>query len=60
LAAFFGGVVAMVGARLADGCPSGHGLSGMMQLSASSFAALALFFGAGVITANLVYTRRRK
>jgi hypothetical protein len=60
LAAFLGGVVAMVGARLADGCPSGHGLSGMMQLSVSSLAALALFFGAGVITANLVYTRRRK
>lgn len=24
--AFLGGIVAMVGARLADGCPSGHGL----------------------------------
>lgn len=27
-AAFLGGIVAMVGARMADGCPSGHGLSG--------------------------------
>lgn len=56
--AFFGGIVAMVGARLADGCPSGHGLSGMMQLSVSSFVALALFFAAGALTAALVYKRR--
>ncbi|HNR13620.1 MAG TPA: YeeE/YedE thiosulfate transporter family protein, partial [Thermodesulfobacteriota bacterium] len=31
--AFFGGILAMFGARMADGCPSGHGLSGLMQLS---------------------------
>jgi uncharacterized membrane protein YedE/YeeE len=58
VAAFFGGVVAMIGARMADGCPSGHGLSGMMQLSVSAFAALAMFFGAGILVANLVYRRR--
>ena len=58
LAAFGGGVVAMVGARLADGCPSGHGLSGMMQLSVSAFVALALFFGAGILVAHSVYKRR--
>jgi uncharacterized membrane protein YedE/YeeE len=58
IGAFLGGIVAMIGARLADGCPSGHGLSGMMQLSASSFVALALFFGAGVVVAMLVYKRR--
>lgn len=57
-AAVLGGVVAMFGARLADGCPSGHGLSGMMQLSVSAFVALALFFGAGVAVARLVYGRR--
>jgi uncharacterized membrane protein YedE/YeeE len=58
LAAFLGGMVAMVGARLADGCPSGHGLSGMMQLSVSAFAALALFFGIGAVVAHIVYKRR--
>ena len=42
--AIIGGIVAMVGARLADGCPSGNGLSGLMQLSVSGFVALALFF----------------
>ena len=54
---FLGGIVAMMGARLADGCPSGHGLSGMMQLSVSSFVALAFFFGAGAIVANLMYRK---
>ncbi|OGP95003.1 MAG: YeeE/YedE family protein [Deltaproteobacteria bacterium RBG_16_47_11] len=56
--AFVGGVIAMMGARMADGCPSGHGLSGMMQLSVSAFVALALFFGVGVLVAHFVYGRR--
>ena len=53
--AFVGGVFAMYGARLADGCPSGHGLSGVMQLSVSSLVALFLFFAAGALIAHLVY-----
>ena len=32
LGALAGGVVAAFGARLAGGCPSGHGMSGLMQL----------------------------
>ena len=55
IGAFAGGIVAMFGARMADGCPSGHGLSGLMQLSVSGFIALACFFGAGVFMAALVY-----
>jgi uncharacterized protein len=55
--AFLGGAVAMLGARMADGCPSGHGLSGLMQLSVSGLAALVMFFGAGVVVAALVYGR---
>lgn len=58
IAAILGGIVAMFGARLADGCPSGHGLSGLMQLSISAFIALALFFGVGVGVASLFYRRR--
>jgi len=53
--AVLGGAVAMFGARLADGCPSGHGMSGMMQLSASGLTALVLFFGVGVLVAHFVY-----
>ena len=59
LGALLGGAVAMFGARLAGGCPSGHGLSGLMQLSVSGFAALGLFFGGGVLAAALIYGRRR-
>jgi len=55
--AFLGGIVAMLGARMAGGCPSGHGLSGMMQLSVSAFVALAMFFIGGVLVAALVYGR---
>ncbi len=53
--AIAGGAVAMFGARLAGGCPSGHGLSGLMQLSMSGFVAMAMFFGAGIAVAHLVY-----
>jgi uncharacterized protein len=56
--AILGGIVAMVGARMANGCPSGHGLSGMMQLSVSGFAALGMFFIVGILVAALVYGRR--
>jgi uncharacterized membrane protein YedE/YeeE len=56
--AFLGGIVAMIGARLADGCPSGHGLSGLMQLSISGLVALLFFFGVGVLVARLVYGGR--
>jgi hypothetical protein len=58
IGAFLGGIVAMFGARLADGCPSGHGLSGLMQLSVSGFIALAFFFGTGALVAAVVYRRK--
>ena len=57
LAAFGAGAVALFGARLAGGCPSGHGLSGLAQFAVSGFIALACFFFAGLITARLVYAR---
>ena len=53
--AFLGGIVAMFGARMAGGCPSGHGLSGLMQMSVSGFIAMAGFFGAGVLVARMMY-----
>lgn len=60
VSAFLGGGVAMFGARMADGCPSGHGLSGLMQLSVSGFAALAVFFVAGAAVAGFLYGGKRK
>jgi len=50
-----GGVLMAFGARLAGGCTSGHGISGAMQLSVSSWIALVGFFFGGVITAMLLY-----
>ncbi len=58
--AFLGGITAMFGARLAGGCPSGHGLSGLMQMSLSGFIAMAGFFGAGVVVAHIVYKGRAR
>lgn len=55
LVAFIGGIIAMFGARLADGCPSGHGLSGGLQLAVGSYIALICFFIGGFISANLLY-----
>ncbi len=55
LVAFIGGVIGMFGARLADGCPSGHGLSGSAQLAVSGFIALICFFVSGVVTARIIY-----
>lgn len=60
IGAFLGGIVAMFGARFAGGCPSGHGLSGLMQLSVSGFIAMAGFFGAGVLVAHMIYKPMRK
>lgn len=54
-AAFAGGVIAILGARLAGGCPSGHGLSGLAQMSISGYLSLIFFFGAGIIVARLIY-----
>ncbi|MGQ9920897.1 MAG: YeeE/YedE thiosulfate transporter family protein [Desulfobacca sp.] len=58
-AAFLGGLVAIIGARLAGGCPSGHGLTGVMQLALSGFVALICFFLGGLIVARLLYGPRR-
>jgi hypothetical protein len=37
VAAFIGGVLVLIGARLAGGCTSGHMMSGMMQTSLSGY-----------------------
>jgi len=55
IAAFIGGAVGLFGVRLAGGCPSGHGLSGLAQLAVSGFIAMAFFFLAGLITARILY-----
>ncbi|TVR01954.1 MAG: YeeE/YedE family protein [Desulfovibrionales bacterium] len=53
-----GGILLMVGARMAGGCPSGHGVSGVSQLGVSSFLALVMFFVGGIFMARFLYGRR--
>lgn len=50
-----GGVLMVVGARLAGGCTSGHGISGLSLLSTSSLITIASMFVAGASIAPLVY-----
>lgn len=55
LTSFIGGAILLFGARLAGGCPSGHGLSGVMQLAVSGLVALICFFAGGMLVARLLY-----
>eukprot|EP00045_Choanoeca_perplexa_P019448 m.2884 g.2884 ORF g.2884 m.2884 type:complete len:385 (-) comp4169_c0_seq1:93-1247(-) len=47
-AGVIGGILMLFGSRLAGGCTSGHGLSGMGLLATSSFVAVATMFGGGM------------
>ena len=49
-AAFVGGALMLFGCRLAGGCPTGHGLSGMAILSTESYLAVAAMFGSAIVT----------
>jgi uncharacterized membrane protein YedE/YeeE len=52
LASATGGALLMVGARMADGCTSGHSLSGTAQGAASSWVFTPLMFLAGSLLAR--------
>ena len=55
LIGLLGGAFMAIGARLAGGCTSGHGISGALQLSVGSWIALVCFFIGGMITAMLMF-----
>lgn len=57
-AAFVAGGLMMFGARLAQGCTSGHGISGTLQLAISSWLFILLAFGIATVTAWIVYGRK--
>ena len=52
--ALAGGFLLMFGARLANGCTSGHGISGCLQLAASGWLFFAVVFAVGVPVAFLL------
>jgi uncharacterized protein len=49
-AALIGGVLMVFGSRMAEGCTSGHGLSGMALLQLRSFVAVPAMFTGGITT----------
>jgi uncharacterized protein len=57
-AAFLGGALMMFGARVAQGCTSGHGISGALQLAVSSWIFVAVLFATAAATAFALYGRR--
>ena len=48
------GVLVGFGTRLANGCTSGHGISGLARLSPRSLAATCTFVGVGMLTTFVV------
>ena len=59
-AAFGGGALMMFGARLAQGCTSGHGISGALQLALSSWIFVALLFLAGTAMTFALYGKEAR
>jgi len=59
IAAFIGGAITMYGARLANGCTSGNGISGGLQLALSGWVFLAVMFPAGALTAFALFRPRQ-
>jgi hypothetical protein len=55
--AFAGGFLLLLGARIGDGCTSGHGLSGIAQLAVGSTVAVAAMFAGGIATGLLLLRR---
>ena len=53
--AFIGGIIIMYGARLANGCTSGNGISGGLQLALIGWVFLAVMFTTGTITAFIMF-----
>ena len=49
--ALFGGFTMVFGSRLAGGCTSGHGISGMSAFSISSIISVVAMFAGGILTA---------
>jgi uncharacterized protein len=49
-----GGVLVGFGARMSNGCTSGHGICGLASLQAPSLAAVLTFMATGFATAHLV------
>lgn len=56
IVALVGGICIGFGARWADGCTSGHGISGTLQLAVSSWISAICFFIGGIVAAHIIFT----
>jgi len=54
-AAFLGGALVMFGARLADGCTSGNGISGSLQLAVGGWTFFLTLFAFGILTSLVLF-----
>ena len=57
---FLGGFLILFGARMADGCNSGHMMSGMMQGSVSGYIFAAAVFAVAIPTAMIIGNRTKR
>jgi hypothetical protein len=55
MVAMLGGIVLGFGARWSNGCTSGHGISGTLQLAVSSWISAVCFFVGGILVAQFIY-----
>ncbi|GAK56526.1 YeeE/YedE family lipoprotein [Candidatus Vecturithrix granuli] len=55
IVSLLGGILMGIGSRWADGCTSGHGVSGTLQMAIGSWVSVACFFIAGIVTAVIIY-----
>lgn len=55
IVALIGGIIIGIGSRWANGCTSGHGISGTLQLAISSWLAAICFFIGGIVTAMFIF-----
>lgn len=60
LPSFIGGFILLFGARMADGCTSGHMMSGMMQGSVSGYVFAASVFASAIPTAIILKNIKKK
>lgn len=58
-AAFFGGLLTMFGARMADGCTSGNGISGSLQLAVGGWTFFLTLFAFGLLTSLVLFGTKR-
>jgi len=56
IVSLIGGILMGIGSRWANGCTSGHGISGTLQMAISSWIAVICLFIAGIVMSMIIYS----